>query len=194
MYPRALALFIILVVGADGWSGSSFRNVKKLERTKKIEAVTPIELAARNTAATVLSVWLAGGVALSSSPAEAIQNVPMELTDADAAAPYALNVNRRTSRRLASQVEKKKSNEKAMEKVYQLGLKDVAGSLFFGGALYFATGSRNCWLRPLLGDFLYEEEVREGMGWWMGRGKGREVKGLSDRVSGEKSELTTFGR
>ncbi|GMI11216.1 hypothetical protein TrVE_jg4524 [Triparma verrucosa] len=82
----------------------------------------------------------------------------MELTDADAAAPYALNVNRRTSRRLANQVEKKKSNEKAMEKVYQLGLKDVAGSLFFGGALYFATGSRNSGLIPFLGDFLYEEE------------------------------------
>lgn len=41
--------------------------------------------------------------------------IPMELTAGDQSVDYALNVNRRTSRRLAGQVEKKKSNEKAME-------------------------------------------------------------------------------
>ena len=108
--------------------------------------------------AAVLPSLLAIG--LLSPPALAIPPsmvVPTELQSTDEAPAYALNVNRRTSRRLASQVEKRDQNRRNKER-RGLSLADAASSLCFGGSVFFFLGSRNSPLVPALGRALWDDE------------------------------------
>ena len=111
----------------------------------------------------------------SASPASALapptsfnRDFPDELTSSDVFTSQPLNSNRRTSRRLASQITKGKENLLVRERIKEAPLsltgKDIVTSWLFATGIWFASGSRNNPLIGALGGLLYDEEGENACG------------------------------
>ena len=89
-------------------------------------------------------------------------------TSSDSTPEYSLNVNRQTSRRLASQKALVTANSAARERTVFTNVDLISGAAY-GGAVYFGLGSRNSPLLLPLGKVLYGENAtwvsdrRDGM-------------------------------